>query len=240
MDTTTPALDTLIETRIALHRLAAYAIAPVRYQATERFGLRYTDGGFGTPVFNGRRIRVEGLQLIDEAPNSTRSTEITTLQAAAEFLGSTVDETTAAEHDSPAAGDHNEQLPIDLASSQWLGQWFGMAFDALNELRTDEASIDASEVQLWPGHFDPAIETGDENHRASYGASPGDDAIPEPYLYLGAWWPDRINLDANDPFWNSTTFTGALLRINDFPADQDPTAVAVEFWREARDKLAQA
>ena len=35
----------------------------------------------------------------------------------------------------------------------------------------------------------PAIEIGDENHRGSYGASPGDDAIPEPYLYVSVWWP---------------------------------------------------
>lgn len=60
--------DNLAANRIALHRLAAYVIAPARYRVTERFGLRATDAGFGTPDFEGRRIRVEGGELIDQDP----------------------------------------------------------------------------------------------------------------------------------------------------------------------------
>nr|MCH9804092.1 hypothetical protein [bacterium] len=45
----------LVDTRVALHRLAAYVIAPVRHRANGKFGLRWTLGGFGTPFFGDNR-----------------------------------------------------------------------------------------------------------------------------------------------------------------------------------------
>lgn len=227
----------LPQTREALHRLAAYVIAPVRYRATERFGLRATPGGFGTPEFEGRRVRVVEAELIDERDDAQRRHQITTLQAAADFLGGPVDPETAAEHDSPALGDVGADLQIDPAASAFLGQWFEMAFEALRVVAADEASIDASEPQLWPGHFDPAIEVGDEDHRGSYGASPGDHSIDEPYLYLSIWYPDRIGVDASAEIWNAPAFTGSMLKLSDFPAGADPVEVAVDFWRTSRDAL---
>ena len=235
-----PLPEHLVSTRLALHRLATYVIAPVRFQATERFGLRATTHGFGTPPFNDRLIRVEGSDLIDEREGKVNKTTIGSLAAAAEFLGSSVDPETAAEGDSPAVGDVNADLEVDTAASLWLGAWFGAAFEALERVRSDASSVDASEPQLWPGHFDPAIEVGDENHRASYGASPGDDTIPEPYLYLSIWWPDRLNLDSEDLSWNAPNFKGSVLRVSDFPSDEDPTGVAAEFWRTGRDRLTAA
>ncbi len=227
----------LSATRVALHRLAAYVIAPTRYVATGRFGLRSTPGGFGTPEFDGRRVRVEGRELIDERPEGERRAEITTLAAAAAFLESAVDPETAAEHDSPEVGDPEADLGIDAEASAFLGTWFAVAFEGLHQLRGDEESVDGSEPQLWPGHFDPAIEVGDENHRGSYGASPGDHAVDEPYLYVAAWYPDRIDVDFDAPHWNGAGFSGRLLRVSDFPTDRDPVEVAVEFWRQARDEL---
>ena len=240
MEAFAPVPSALVDTRLALHRLATYVIAPARYRQTERFGLRATDNGFGTPSFGGRRIRVEGTELIDEVGGEVRRTPVTSLIAAAEFLNEPVDPETAAEHDSPAVGDVDADLGIDGEASLWLGRWFNVAFDALNAVRADEASVNASEAQLWPGHFDPAIEVGDEDHRASFGASPGDHSIAEPYLYMSAWWPDRLDLDQNDPFWNAEAFVGTVLKVSDFPANADPVDVAVTFWRTGRDRLAEA
>lgn len=242
---------TLTASRLSLHRLAAYVVAPVRHAANGKFGLRWTKGGFGTPFFNddkspNRQIRVEGTELIDQRGHGddaeVRVAPITTLQAAADFLESSIDTETAAEHDSPDVGDVEAELGIDEASSRFLGEWYGMGFAALELLRADEASVDPSRPQLWPGHFDPAIEVGDEDHRASYGASPGDsdgqgNGIDEPYLYVSIWWPDRVGFDENDPAWNAPSFKGAILRLSDFPDGEDVVDVAHGFYAAARDRM---
>lgn len=238
----TPPAD-LTATRLALHRLGVYVIAPARHAANEKFGLRFTAGGFGTPFFADAatgadtQIRVEGTTLVHQQGDAVRTSQITTLQAAADFLGSSIDTETAAEHDSPQAGDPNETLQVSEPASRFLGHWFGMGFAALESVRADETSVDPSRPQLWPGHFDPAIEVGDEDHRASYGASPGDDSIDEPYLYVSIWYPDRIGVDASDPAWNAPSFTGAILKLSDFPADTDPVTVAATFWKDTRDRI---
>ncbi len=238
-------------TRVDLHRLAVYVIAPARHQANGKFGLRWTRGGFGTPFFAGpdgedRQIRVEGTTLVDQrggADGTVRTSPITTLRAAADFLGTEIDTATAAEHDSPPVGDVDAPLRVDPAAARFLGHWYGMAFAALEAVRADAGSVDPSRPQLWPGHFDPAIEVGDEDHRGSYGASPGDDGIDEPYLYLSVWWPDKVGLadGADHPIdrevWNAPSFTGAILRLSDFPADEDPVEVAAGFWLDRRNRL---
>lgn len=180
--------------------------------------------------------------LIDQRGDVAHATPITTLAAAAAFLGSEIDPTTAAEHDSPDLGDTEAPLAVDRSASTFLGGWFGMGFAALENLRADPASVDPGRPQLWPGHFDPAIEAGDDDHRASYGASPGDASIPEPYLYVSVWWPDRVGLADldGDPFWNATGFTGRVLPLSAFPVDDDPVIVASRFWAETRDTLAAA
>ncbi len=231
----------LTASRIDLHRLAAYVIAPTRHAANGKFGLRWTLGGFGTPFFKAdgvdRQIRVEGTNLIDQRGDTVLTHPITTLQAASDFLGSAISSDAGAEPDSPDIGDVDAPLVVDPAAAEFLGQWFGMAFAALESVRADEASVDPSRPQLWPGHFDPAIEVGDEDHRASYGASPGDPGIDEPYLYVSIWWPDRIGVDADDPAWNAPSFTGAILKLSDFPEGVDPVTVAADFWKATRDRL---
>lgn len=235
-----PPPDRLRPTREALHRLAAHVIAPARHRATGRFGLRWTLDGFGTPFFDDdRQIRVAGSLLIDQRGPRARSVPITTLRRAATFLETDIDSTVAAEHDTPGPGDPDAELGIDERASLFLGSWFGMAFAALETLRADPESQDATRPQLWPGHFDPAIEEGDDDHRASFGASPGDAAVAEPYLYVSVWWPERLELPSDAGEWNASNFVGRVLRLSDFPVG-DPVGVAVHFWRRTRDDLARA
>jgi hypothetical protein len=63
-------------------------------------------------------------------------------------------------------------------------------------------------VQLWPEHFDISVELGAEaaGRRAGYGASPGDEQHPEPYLYVVPWGdtPDG-------ELWQASGFSGAEL-----------------------------
>ncbi len=231
----------LTATRESLHRLATYVIGPARYSSNGKFGLRWTHGGFGTPFFGeDRQVRVRGSNLVDQSGNSARSTPISTIQGAADFLDSSIDAETAAEGDSTPLGDVHQSLDVDPDSAEFLGDWFGMSFAALELLRSDSESVDPSRPQLWPGHFDAAIEVGDEDHRGSYGASPGDASIDEPYLYVSIWWPDRLGVSGEDPFWNAPSFVGRILKLSDFTPDADPVVEAAAFWRESRDRIAAA
>jgi hypothetical protein len=181
-----------------------------------------------------------GDQLIDQVGSTVRRTRIVSLTQAANFLGADIDPSTAAESDSPELGEVDAPLTVSADATDFLGRWFGMAFASLEAVRADEASFDPSRPQLWPGHFDPAIEVGDEDHRGSYGASPGDHSIDEPYLYVSAWWPDRLDLDTSDPMWNAPSFTGAILKHSDFRIGMDPVQVAVDFFRTVRNALNRA
>lgn len=228
----------LAATRTDLHRLAAYVVAPARHTANGKFGLRSTFGGFGTPFFgDDRQVRVVGDQLVDQRAGQVRTAPITSLAHAARFLETEIRGDAGAEPDSPAVGDIEAPLTVDSNAAAFLGDWFAMGFAALEALRADSDSVNPSRPQLWPGHFDPAIEEGDEDHRGSYGASPGDHTIDEPYLYVSVWWPDRLNIDNDDPHWNAPSFVGSILKLSDFPADTDPVVAARDFWVETRDRL---
>ena len=233
-----PSPDGLVACRIALHRLATYVIAPARHSATGKFGLRWTLGGFGTPFFGDDvQIRVEGDQLIVQESDSVRATPITSLAAAAEFIGSAIDGETAAEHDSPPLGDIDADLGVRSEVTSFLGNWWGMGTAALETVRADKETVDPSRVQMWPGHFDPAIEVGDEDRRGSYGASPGDGTSDEPYLYVSVWWPDRLKIDTGDAYWNAEGFVGARLGLTELASTDDPVATAANFFRSGRDRL---
>lgn len=237
--------DRLVEQRIALHRLATYVIGPARHQHTGRFGLRSTDAGFGTPEFGDppTRVRVAAIDgtasLIVEHGSDIRSAAISTLAAAAALIGSRIDTELAAEADSPAAGALDAPLDVGAGAIAFLGAWWTLGTAALDSLRADDLSVDPSVVQLWPGHFDVAIEVGDDDRRASFGASPGDDSSTEPYLYVSVWWPDRLRL-SNDPFWNAEGFVGARRTYREVAAADDPLATATTFFRTGRDLLAGA
>lgn len=228
------------DTLLSLHRLAMSVIAPARHQVNGKFGLRWVRGGFGTPFFgDDEQIRVLGDQLVIQRAGVVTETRITTLAAAAAAIGSNVDVDTATEGDSPAIGALDEQLSIDPAHAAYISDWWGLGTAALEIVRSDEVTVDPGRVQLWPGHFDVGVEFGSEDAHASFGASPGDHNSAEPYLYVSAWWPDRLDIEASG-FWNATAFTGATLPASKLIGVADPVAAAVAFFTEGRDRLAAA
>lgn len=217
------------ETREALHQLAFFAVSPARYKATGRMGLTATKGGFGSPQFDGRVVRVEGTTLVDERDGDITTQEITTIREAAEFYGNPYEEVWFPDfHDPLAAADPDTILNVDPEAAVVIGSWFEFGVAVLNELRAHgNEGDDATEVQLWPEHFDPATELGssDLGQRASFGASPGDGSHPEPYLYVAAW----SEIDRSNPYWNEETFNGAGLCYADLAATSDPRGRALEF-----------
>lgn len=224
--------DSFTSTREALHQVAFYAVAPRRYRAVGKLGLRWTRGGFGTPFFGDDvQVRVEGGALVVQEGRSVRHREVTDLAAACRFLEIPYEETWfEGFHDPLQPVGPTAPLEIDPAAAEALGDWFGFVTLVLEELRRTPGAVDVGRVQLWPEHFDVAVELGsaEAGLRASYGGSPGDSAHPEPYLYVAAW----SEVDRSDPYWNDESFNGASLGYSELRLADQPFVLALEFFRK--------
>jgi hypothetical protein len=211
------------------HRLAYGVVSNARKQVNGKFGLRYTHRGFGTPFFGeDQQVRVEGNDLIVQRGDSAISEPITTLEQAAKLAG-TVANAAQAEHDTIELGDLDRMLETSAEVGEFLGDWFGFVASVLEEIRLlGDDNDNVSRVQIWPGHFDPAIEIGnaDAGHRGSYGGSPGDAHHDEPYLYVGPWG----DVDGDHPHWNAVGYTGAGLAYAALLTADDPRAMAIAFF----------
>ena len=225
-----PLPETYAGTRDDLHRLAVYAVSPAQRLANGEIILQSTHGGYATFEYGGHVARVVDDRLVlDGAAHP-----ITTLRAAAAALGIEPDVAQEEQFDVPPHGDLDEPLSIDLDAAAVLAGWFEFATDVLDALRTEaEPDDDVTIVRIWPEHFDAAIDMGDgtSGRRATYGGSPGDCHHPEPYLYASPW-AGRI-----DSFFDDPGFKGAALPYADLLGAADPAEMAIQFLREARDRV---
>jgi hypothetical protein len=106
-----------------------------------------------------------------------------------------------------------------------VGDWFGFATSVLEQLRAEAPPEWApSRVQLWPEHFDAAVELAALG--TTLGGSPGDELHPEPYLYVTLWEPHP-----GGELWNATGFSGAELPYAELLAAPDPREAALQFFR---------
>ena len=193
-----------------LHQVAVHIVARARLQATDRFSLRVTPGGFGTPEFGAesRRIRVAGGSLIVESdtPGSPAGAAHgiggASLRQLADFAGVDLAAPIDIGHDTPALGDPDQPLALEASDVSAVGDWFGVVAAALD--RVIEAVPPAANptlVRIWPEHFDAAIDVAARpDLRVNLGGSPGDAFAGEPYLYVGPFTAGR----PGDPsFWNA-------------------------------------
>jgi hypothetical protein len=206
-------------TRISLHAVAEHVLKPAREQANGKIGLRFVRGGFGTPFFgDDAQVSVRGTTLIVARGGAIECTPLTSPAAAAEAL-----------RDLAGEGDLSAHpLPLDEVAARFIGDWFGFAWSVLEELRARATGAQApSRVQIWPEHFDAALELGDEaaGARAAFGCSPGDEHHPEPYVYVAPW-----TARPTGDLWNARGFPGAELPYSDLLAAGDPRALALEFF----------
>ena len=123
---------------------------------------------------------------------------------------------------------------MDPAAAADLAKFFALADEMEREIQAEGINPgDAVDRRfdapiLWPEHFDIAVEAGKgTEQRAVYGASPGDEAHPEPYFYVNPW-----SKKEHDEFWNATGFNGAILTYAEVLAANDQKAVIREFFRE--------
>lgn len=213
-------------TREALRTLACYAMAPACKQATGRIGLRPTGDGFGTPEFDdGSRILVRGDRLVRD-PGS--AVPITTLRDAAKFLDVELSPDPGVGEDLPLF-EPDEPLAVDAASSVLLGEWYSFGASVLDELRAAlEIAGRVSGAQIWPEHFDLAVDYQPRlGRRANLGWSPGDGFNGQPYVYIGPWDLHALK----DGFWNAPF--GACLDYSTLMGDsRGHRAAALAFLRE--------
>ena len=208
-------------TRLALHVLAEHVVAPARHAANGKIGLRWTYGGFGTPFFgDDRQVRVEDGSLVVAGPRADRRERVTTLRAAT-ALADLPEAVSTGVYTPTTPGDPDRPLDVDPAPARALGDWFGFCASVLEQLRAEAGAADTpSRLQLWPEHFDLAVDLGPPGSRANFGGSPGDDLHPEPYLYVGPWEP-QAGPDADD-YWNEPF--GASLSYRALVDGADPLA----------------
>jgi hypothetical protein len=215
-------------TRASLHALAEHVVAPARHHVNGKIGLRYTRRGFGTPFFaNDVQVRIEAGEIVVQRGDGEDRSPIVSVAQAARAVGITPG--APAEVYKPSTSpDLERELPIDEGAALSLGAWFGFGASVLEQLRWDMQWAAPSRVQLWPEHFDLALELGDENFgsRAAYGVSPGDEQHPMPYLYVAPW-----SEDFEGPIWNDAHFFGASFGYEDLMGAADQRAEALAFFQ---------
>jgi hypothetical protein len=111
-------------------------------------------------------------------------------------------------------------LAIRAPDAALIADWYAFGARALDRaVRAAGDDADATVAQLWPEHFDVGLDLAAGSTRANLGASPGDDWLPEPYLYVGPWTADR----PGDPgYWNASF--GATCTREEITSDADADA----------------
>jgi hypothetical protein len=218
-----------------LHRLVVYVVSPARQRRTGKMALRWTLEGLGTPFFgDDEQVRIAGTDLVRQRGSKAWAEPITSLARAASFvLGGPPEGEWANKLDVPPLGDPDETLAVKADGAGLLASWYGFAWSVLEELRADMASTEPSRVQLWPEHFDAAFDCLCPERRATFGASPGDEAYPDPYLYVVSPAVEQTP----SPLWNAEHFRGAVLTFRELLDVPDQRGAALGFFRARRDLL---
>jgi hypothetical protein len=231
--TLTPLPSGYVTTRDGLHRVAAHVVARARHVATGRFGLYWTAGGFGTPVFgNGQQVRVAEDRIVVHNGDHVVEAPIESLAQAAAVAGVDLSSEFSVGHETPPLGDPAAPLGVDREAGAALGDWFGFGASLLEDLCAGITADggDVSRVQLWPEHFDIAFDGAHEGAvRANVGCSPGDTFHPGPYVYVGPWEPQQGD------YWNAPF--GAYLSYAELLAARDPATRARGFVDEGLSRL---
>jgi hypothetical protein len=217
-----PPLDVLVSTRNSLHQVAEHVLAAARKTWTGQIGLRPTPGGFSTPDSAGRVVAVVGTDIVVIDADGVRRAPITTVRAGAELVG-IAPGFPWTKHAPATPLEPDTVLTVDPAAARVLADWFALGDDALSRLRELAAGDQPTEAQIFPEHFDLGMTAAEVN----YGASPGDEAIPLPYVYVGPY----AGPPARDDFWNADF--GAYRTIEDIATAESAQA----FFVQGRDRL---
>ena len=221
------------EARLTLQRVATHVLARRRWLHTQRFGLRVGADGVATPVFgeDAESLRVVGATLYRErrVDGEARTTALaidgTSLRALGAFADVDLGAAFSAGHDTPELGDLDAPISLDAGAVAVITAWYRVGHEALDHTIAAHADGAASVLQLWPEHFDLAVDLAAGRTRANLGVSPGDGFSAEPYAYVGPWDSPRTGDVA---YWNAPF--GAVLGYGVVRAAADPVLCLSEFF----------
>ena len=219
----TSTLEMLTATRYALHQVAEHVLAAAQYTQTGDIRLAFAPGGFTTysELPGQRRVMVVGDRLIVVDPAGRRSTQLTTVGSAAAFVGIAAGlPSSAYPPATPLRPDVD--LTIDVDATKLLAGWYALGDAGLRAFASKVGGGDLRPI-LWPEHFDLAVTIDGVN----YGASPGDQHVGQPYLYVGP----HDGPPTRDDFWNAEF--GAVRTIGEVESTDD----ALAFFRRGRSRL---
>jgi hypothetical protein len=208
------------ETRQSLHGVAELLLAGPQRRATRSIKLTVTDHGFTTAALQRPpwRIGVQGTDLVlGEGDGGLVLPLRGTFAELAAHAGVACQPPSDAYPPSSGCGP-TDVLHVDPASATRLLEALRVGQAACKAMASAHGRDGAGAPVLWPEHFDVAITLAAVN----YGVSPGDQAIAEPYAYVGPH-----DVPAGD-FWNQPF--GAARPIGGF-AD---AAAVVAFFEEGR------
>lgn len=221
------ALDATVAT---LQQVAEHVLGRWRYEAQGRIGLRWTLGGFGTPFVRGdHQARIVDGLLVRQAGALAEAAAPATLGEAAAWLGGPLG-APGGLYTPRRPADPDAPLDLRPDASAWVGEWFGFATRVLEEVRVGEPDYGRRRVQLWPEHFDLAVELGTGAAAGTFGASPGDEAHDGPYLYVTG--SEKGSLAASE--WRDQAFAGVSLPLAELLDAPEQLDVAVAFFEHHR------
>jgi hypothetical protein len=115
----------------AWHALAEHVLAPARFAANGKVGLRWTMGGIGTPFFGSdQQLRLAGTDLVVDG----RAVPVTTLRAAGVAVGIAPGAPSQV-YTATTPLDLDARLSVEADAAKLLGDWFGFGCSVLEELR---------------------------------------------------------------------------------------------------------
>ncbi|MGH8893458.1 MAG: hypothetical protein ACRDWY_09160 [Actinomycetes bacterium] len=218
-----PPTSLLVETRKSLHRVAEHVLSAALKTATGHIALEPGPGGVRTPPLpDGSVLAVEGTDITVTGPGVARRAQLSTVAHAAHLAG-TVPGFPWTKHPPATPLEPDARLAVDAASAQVLADWFALGAEAMGALAREIPEDGPGPAHVYPEHFDLGMVAAEVN----YGASPGDEAIELPYLYVGP----HEGPPAEDDFWNAPF--GAYRTIHDVTTPQD----ALAFFRAGRDRV---
>jgi hypothetical protein len=213
----------LAATRAGRHRVAEHMPAAL-CRVTGQIGLVPAPAGFRTPSFGtDARFLAVGTELVVGGAAGTRRTPVITVRAAAEFAG-IAPGVPAGVYEPATPLDLDAPLMIEPGAARLLADWYGPGAQALSRFEAEIPGDQPGPAVLWPEHFDVGMTAAGIN----YGASPGDDHVADPYLYVG---PHDGPPPGDPAFWNAPFGAARTFR------QVGTVAEAAAFFRDGRARV---